>query len=178
MANLHILLKVLSQNHTSSPGVTLERLTSFVTLVSQLKNEILLAQPSTHPVLASPAFLPPSVVRFLSQACGIDEVAVAHSWDILRDLIWMDASPLHGSGGVEAIFQKHGHALGFRESPSFFSHLDRTSHISGASSRALFPPSHKCMNPLCNSVIRGLKLQKAEQRAAVLFTFDQGPLPV
>jgi hypothetical protein len=35
-----------------------------------------------------------------------------------------------------------------------------------------------CLNSDCDSVIKGHKLQRAEQRAAVLFTLDQGPLPI
>src|ERR1700722_2914027 len=47
-----------------------------------------------------------------------------------------------------------------------------------ASSQTLYPPSHQCQNADCNRNSRGLRLQKAEQHQGVLYTLNDGSLPV
>ena len=43
--------------------------------------------------------------------------------------------------------------------------------------RMIFPPSHLCMNKSCERFQR-LMLKKSEARRAVLFTINNGPIPV
>lgn len=43
--------------------------------------------------------------------------------------------------------------------------------------RSIHPPQHHCINPDCQRTQKGLALKKAEQRQAVLYTLDYGPIP-
>jgi len=155
------LFQLRSQHPTAFSQLSLENVFRFSLLASKLKNEILLAQPPSHPISESPAFLPPSVTRFLSRCCDTSEIAVNKCWEILGPTVWQSNWDLLGgcTEQLEETFWVHGRDLGF------------------SSARTIFPPSHLCSNSDCTSVIRGRKLQKAEQRAIVLFTLDHGPLP-
>jgi hypothetical protein len=42
--------------------------------------------------------------------------------------------------------------------------------------QALFPPRHTCKNDRCPRALKGQLLTKAEQRDAVLYTLDHGPV--
>lgn len=44
--------------------------------------------------------------------------------------------------------------------------------------RSIYPEQRYCLNPDCQRTQKGLSLKKAEQRQAVLYTLDNGPLPV
>jgi hypothetical protein len=42
----------------------------------------------------------------------------------------------------------------------------------------LYPPSHTCRKPHCSRTSKGLLLTKAEAQQCVLYTLDQGLIPV
>ncbi|KAF8879155.1 hypothetical protein BD779DRAFT_1447120 [Infundibulicybe gibba] len=142
---------------------TLAHVFCFIQLARILKTDILLAQPSTHNPTDAPIYLAPSISKFISSACNIDKESVDIAWTVLKDEVWNE-NPLVASVGdaksIEETFRKHGMNLGF--------------------SHTLFPPCTSCINPNCSysAPDKGLKLQAAQQRAAVLYTLHLGVLPV
>lgn len=44
--------------------------------------------------------------------------------------------------------------------------------------QTIYPPFHYCQNPDCERASKGLSLKKEETRRAVLFTLDNGAIPV
>jgi hypothetical protein len=88
----------------------------FLLIAIKLKNDILLAQPVDHHPDNAPEMLPQSVTTLLSQICNIPEDLVGEYWDELREAVWCtDDSGVVRDQDVEALFQKHGYDLGFRE---------------------------------------------------------------
>lgn len=86
--DLPALLQLHSQCPTAFSQLGLENTFRFISLASKLKNEILLAQPSTHPISKLPAFLPPSITTFLSRCCDISETMVDKCWEVLGPAVW------------------------------------------------------------------------------------------
>jgi hypothetical protein len=113
-------LSALLNAHPALLSQPLENVLCFVMVTSRLKNDILLAQPSRHPVLQPPEFLPPSVVAFLTHSCGLDEPTVGQAWQILRDIVWRESVSFSSQEALEDIFRAHGHQFGFR-APHFTS---------------------------------------------------------
>ena len=63
----------LSQRY---PELSLVKIQQFVLLAVKLKDDILLAQPTSLLVCDPPAILPPTVTTFLRNSCGISKACV------------------------------------------------------------------------------------------------------
>ncbi|KAF8807013.1 hypothetical protein BYT27DRAFT_7292820 [Phlegmacium glaucopus] len=130
------------------------KISSFLLYAPRFKNEILLCQSSSWPANVAPLFLPESVAILLSQLCSIDQKSAESLWLYLKDTVWNYAEK---EKVVEERFKLYGKDLGIT---------------------ALYPPMKYCTNNQCNRQAKGLKLQKADQTQAILYTLDKGALPV
>ncbi|KAF6742320.1 hypothetical protein DFP72DRAFT_994429 [Ephemerocybe angulata] len=134
----------------------------YITIASNLKNEILVVQDQSRiPVDEAPRNLPDSIVNFLKESCSINEEEVIGTWRVLRTVIW-DAEQYDDSW-VRETFALYGRS---------------TATVSTTSPRSLFPPGHLCTNPVCLRGSKGCKMQRVEVRGAVLHTLGNGPIPV
>ncbi|KAF8228357.1 hypothetical protein L208DRAFT_1291845 [Tricholoma matsutake] len=145
---------LLAEQH---PELSFGQVQQFISLASRLKDDILLAQPSSVLVFDPPDVLPPTVSTFLQNSCGISMACVEACWDTLKTMIWHDAQSLEDS--LIHDFSVHGHSLGL------FAHT-------------LYPLQHTCTNPILSAPPLGATHQKEEQWQAVLYTMDKGVLPV
>jgi hypothetical protein len=78
-------------------------------LASQLKDDILLAQPAKIRVDCPPKILPPSIVFFLASSCNIEDDCAQDCWDTLKQSIWHETTFTDDGGDS---FEKHGHGIG------------------------------------------------------------------
>ena len=161
----------LSQEY---PQLSLNQVQQFILLASKLKDDILLAQPSSILAFDPPDVIPPTIAIFLQHACKISGDCVDTCWNSLKFTIWDDANGLEDS--ILHDFAAHGHSLGlctlhfvFGVARELMGHVD---------SRTLYPPQHTCTNPSCERSQSGLLLKKEEQHQAVLYTLDKGAIPV
>jgi hypothetical protein len=93
----------LSQKY---PQLSFGQVQQFISLSSKLKDDILLAQPSSIPAFDPPEILPPTIVTFLQESCNISAACVDTCWNTLKSAIWNDANSLDD-------FAAHtGHSLG------------------------------------------------------------------
>jgi hypothetical protein len=101
----------LSQEH---PDLSLNTIQKFISLVSRLKNNILLAQPSSILNESDPAdVLPPTIVTFLQTSCSISEDCVTSCWQVLKSTIWLNMKTEEDSlSTIFDDFAKHGHSRG------------------------------------------------------------------
>jgi KDZ transposase family protein len=151
----------------------LKQLLSFIHYASRLKNEILLAQPSTQNTQIAPLDLPDAIEIFLAAVCDMLLEDVADCWSVVRDLIW-DMETLDDKA-VSRSFEEHSINTGLRE---FEINLDLGGlNINLASPRNLFPPSHMCKNSNCTRSNNKRKLQTVKQRQGVFYTL-KGPVPI
>jgi hypothetical protein len=148
----------------------------FFSTTVRLKDDILLAQPADHRPINPPDILPRAVVILLSRICDISESAVGDYWDRFKEDVWHSSDLQLWDSAVEALFSTYGQDLGFR---AYSTPTDKVVIMcKTASSRTLYPPQHICINEACSRSARGLRLQKAESRQAVLYTLSEGALPV
>jgi hypothetical protein len=92
------------------PELSFGQVQQFICLASRLKDDILLAQPSSVLALNPPDVLPPTISAFLKNSCHISAACVEASWDTLKTTIWNDAQSLEDS--LINDFAVHGHSLG------------------------------------------------------------------
>ncbi|KIJ90694.1 hypothetical protein K443DRAFT_62243, partial [Laccaria amethystina LaAM-08-1] len=126
------------------------KLSCLIQYASRLKNEILLAQPSSHLPNVVPQFLPVSIIKFLASSCILSEREVEECWKVVKELVWSAYIP--DDKAVSAAFK--------------------------VSARNLWPPSQLYTNPDCKRTDNGRKLQIATQREGILYTLDEGPIPI
>jgi hypothetical protein len=109
-------LTALSLNY---PDLSFGQVQQFISLASKLRDDILLAQPSSVPALNPPDILPPTITTFLQKSCGISVSCVDKCWEALKSTIWNDSDPNHLEDSISCItqdFATHGHPLGSRAS--------------------------------------------------------------
>lgn len=96
------------------PELSLGQVQQFISLAARLKDDILLAQPSSVLALGPPDIPPPTVLMFLQKSCGISLACVEACWDILKTTIWHDAHSLQVDDSPIIVhdFAAHGHSLG------------------------------------------------------------------
>ena len=82
------------------------KLSCFIQYASRLKNEILLAQTSSHPPNVVPRFLPISVVGFLASSCALSEEEVERCWTVVKELVW--SACILDDKAVSTAFKDHG----------------------------------------------------------------------
>ncbi|KAF8219141.1 hypothetical protein L208DRAFT_1342983 [Tricholoma matsutake] len=144
---------LLAEQH---PELSVSQVQQFISLASRLKDNILLAQPSSVLAFDPPDVLPPTVSTFLQNRCGISMACVEACWDTLKTTIWH-----HDAQSLEDIFR-------FYDSLCYYFPVACT----------LYPLQHTCTNPSCSCSRMGKLLKKEEQQQAVLYTMDKGALPV
>lgn len=174
---MQALLEVLSKKTGLK---AFERLSRLNTLVSYLKNDIILTYPSSHPVEEAPPALPPSVVSFLASSGQVSPEEIAHCWEVVRDHVWSPEYERMDDDFAYNAFAEHGAQHGFR-----MCFVNATRIVCSlvlyvpASPRTLWPPMSYCTANDCNRTESGhKKLQRTEQRMAVLYTLGRGPVPV
>lgn len=134
------------------------KLSCFIQYASRLRNEILLAQQSSHLPNIVPQFLPVSIIKFLASSCILSEQEVEECWKVVKEIVW--SACILDDKAVSAAFKNHGADKGF------------------ISARNLWPPSQLCTNPDCKRTDNGRKLQIATQREGILYTLNEGPIPI
>jgi hypothetical protein len=85
---------LLTEQH---PELSFSQVQQFISLASRLKDDILLAQPSSVLAFDPPDVLPPTVSTFLQNSCGISMACVEACWDTLKPTIWHDTQSLEDS---------------------------------------------------------------------------------
>jgi hypothetical protein len=105
------LAKILTCNAELLGDQCLSKVLRVTRFTICLKNDILLAQPATHPPETAPLILPPAVVSFLSRACALPPAFIIAFWDGMRHAIWREEGDSLYS--MEEQFFKHGHDIGF-----------------------------------------------------------------
>jgi hypothetical protein len=88
---------------------------TFTRLLSVLKADITLCQPVNVSTTEAPAFLPPTIATFVSNATGIEHDAILKCWVLLNDDVWALPRP-ELSADEEDLFRMHGWALGISKS--------------------------------------------------------------
>ena len=177
MVELTALLSLAKECPDALQGITLKGLMRFVVYTGKLKNDILLVQLADHPSLVPPPVLPKSITMFLAKACDMSNVDQVYTcWDLLKDMIWGEEPEADDTDN--AIFEQHGYSMGISTFPLITNVKSSLSLCAITAPQTLYPPQHTCQNTDCSCNKRNLTLKKAEQRQAVLFTSDQGVIPV
>ena len=103
------LAKILTCNAELLGDQCLSKVLRLTRFTAHLKNDILLAQPATHPPQTAPLILPPTIVSFLSRACAVPPAFVIAFWDAMKHEIWReDGDSMYST---EEEFFKHGHDI-------------------------------------------------------------------
>lgn len=87
------------------------KLSCFIQYASRLKNEILLAQKSSHLPNVVPRFLPASIIAFLASSCALSEKEVEDCWTVVKEIVW--SAYILDDKAVSAAFKDHGTDKGF-----------------------------------------------------------------
>jgi len=155
----------------------LKQFLSFIHYASRLKNEILLAQPSTQDTQTAPLDLPDGIEIFLAAVCDMLLQDVIDLWGVVRNLIW--EMEVLDDKAVSRSFWQHGIDMGLREFVQLLVVISGRFQCNAnlASPRNIYPPSHMCKNPNCTRSVKGQKLQAVKQCMGVLYTLD-GPVPI
>lgn len=106
MVELACVGQALSNIH----GLSLETILTFVTLVSAVKEDIILAQPATYDVSTPPDFMPPSVSLFLGSTCSLTQNLVRICWSALKHDIWQGRFTLQHN--THSLFEQFGYPHG------------------------------------------------------------------
>ena len=99
----------LSQEY---PQLSFNQVHQFISLASKLKDDILLAQPSSILAFDPPEIIPPTITTFLQHACKLSSDCVEACWKTLKYTIWDDANGLQVEDSTVHDFAAHGHSLG------------------------------------------------------------------
>ena len=105
---------------TSLHDLTVAQLSTFMRVLSLLKNDILLCQPQNVSTDAPPSFLPPTIHLFALEALSIPADAIPKLWDVLKDDVWT-LCDTKLSTTEENLFREHGWKLGLSE--CIYTHL-------------------------------------------------------
>ena len=103
-----VLLDSLQDIH----HLSLDQSITFIALASRLKNDIVLAQPSSHSPTNAPPLLLLSVTEFLASACQLGLDDVGRLWERLRDMIWSTDPAMYSLDVSLRLFHQHGHLHG------------------------------------------------------------------
>ncbi|KAL0066767.1 hypothetical protein AAF712_006158 [Marasmius tenuissimus] len=137
---------------------------SFIVICKKIKLNILAIYPSSHKPDDPPSRLPFDAVLLLADCCEMSNEAVNACWTNLKETIW------HGDKILDKVDNDEC--------------VNRTFWEKGGklfpSAISLWPPILNCINPDCSYVAdaKSLKLQGVEERYAILYTQDKGPVGV
>ena len=170
---LHSLLETLVHNTELARALTIRNVTQFILHSACLKDQIYLAQPSCVPFDNPPEFLPEKLQAFLSDLTGIPLQFIPECWQLLGGLVWNSAYVKALQRPLDDGFMLHGIEKGYGACLSMFTNTGGKI-LCALARHGLHPPSPFCTSPLCKAT---KPLKKLERRAAILYTFAQGPVP-
>ncbi|KAJ7328303.1 hypothetical protein DFH08DRAFT_709808 [Mycena albidolilacea] len=142
-------------------GISFLQLMTFTRLLSPLKNDIILCQPITVSTTDPPAFLPPSIISFVSEATGVPSSAIPKCWALLKEEVW--ALPKPELSNDEELFRTYGWKVGISNC-----------FLLAKASISLFPPMQECRNAYCARINA---IKKSDCRQVVIYTLGSGVLP-
>ncbi|THU81897.1 hypothetical protein K435DRAFT_692663 [Dendrothele bispora CBS 962.96] len=135
-------------------SVTYEQLERFIQLTTNLRNDILSAQPCDHDPTIPPVQLSDHQRFFLAHVCDIDLTYIDQCWTAVKDIVW---------------FQKYDQTCRFNDQ-DFLAWND--GHDFELSGQTLWPPVRHCSNPPCNNT--KLLRERHGLRKVILFTLSNG----
>ncbi|KAJ8092211.1 hypothetical protein PM082_024038 [Marasmius tenuissimus] len=158
------LLTLTESLGSLSSTLHITQILSYIVVCKKIKHNILAIYPSTHEPAVPPPRLPHDSALLLASCCTMSEEEVHASWSSLKDIIWHE-DEVFGRVADDGLLNKTFRENGGKLFPSTVS---------------LWPPTLKCFNPECPYVKdnKPLKLQGVEERCAVLYTQDKGPVGV
>ncbi|KAG2095660.1 uncharacterized protein F5147DRAFT_584431 [Suillus discolor] len=151
MSSFQLLIQQLEYSPDAITSNSLSSLFRFITIGTTLKNDIILAEPSSAPINDPPSVLPPAIARFLGAGCAISPAQVSDAWTLLKDIIW---TVLHRYLPLLLLIPNEP--------------VPEAEHL-------LYPPSSYCLQPNCSCRAKGMMLNKAKQHYVILFTLASGP---
>jgi hypothetical protein len=115
-------LAVLTQlsTHSTLQNLTLSQILDFLSRVSLLKRDIMLAQPATQSTDVAPEVLPPLVQAFLAESVGIDLESLPDAWDILKNYAWTTTPLAERVEKEKEAFREFGWNRGLSKSCMYF----------------------------------------------------------
>ncbi|KAJ7602958.1 hypothetical protein DFH06DRAFT_1257773 [Mycena polygramma] len=163
MSTMDEVLAFLSQVPGLKESIGMDKATAFVRLASRLKDEIVLAQPSTYDPSTAPSELPEHVRSFLGEATDMPDEFVSGCWSAFSQTIWTHEEDGSSSGKDAKMFREFG-----------LDHLLSLCEDSYLSQRRVcfFPPSKCCTTPGCMNT--NLLRDKDGLKKVVLFTLSDG----
>jgi len=102
----------IAANH-SLQLIPFDCLLLFLALITAIKSDIALIQPSDHPVAATAKILPHSAQVFLSDACGLSINTIVQCWSAFKDLAWCRDETRALLQASPSTFHVHGIPHGF-----------------------------------------------------------------
>ena len=112
-------LASLVVNNPSLQAIHLNQLLLFFAVISSLRDDLLLIQPSEHAPTVLPAVLPSSAEVFIASACKIPRNMIQDCWDLFKDVLWHANSPNDIGDILQAphrVFEDCGLSSGFSTS--------------------------------------------------------------
>ena len=111
MADVHHLSRLLAPGQ---PPILLVQILKFIGYITQLKDNILLAQPANFSPIQSRPVLPPTIQSFIANACSLPIVLVNQLWVAIAPTAWntdIRFSPTQSPGFMSA-YITYGHQAG------------------------------------------------------------------
>lgn len=111
MADIHRLSQLLAPGQ---PAVSLIQLLKFIGYITQLKDDILLAQPANFSPITTRPVLPPTIQAFIANACRLPLELVNQYWVALAPTAWntdIRFSPTQSLSFMSA-YSTFGHQVG------------------------------------------------------------------
>lgn len=97
----------------SIQSIPFDRFLLFLAIVTAIKNDILLMQPSDLSLSTVPDVLPGSVQSLLSYACGVPINTIVDCWSIFKHLAWHSEWTTSLLNVPLSVFREHGVSRGF-----------------------------------------------------------------
>ncbi|KAJ3871030.1 hypothetical protein F5051DRAFT_341442 [Lentinula edodes] len=150
--SIHAVFTTLDRIPALTREVSLPQLNRFISLLSQLKTDIIVSQPPSHDPLQPPTIMAPHHRLFLSKVCGIELRFIDTCWTAVKDIIWQTE------------------ATSTRLNDTDFEACMLTIFTAGQS---LWPPVYKCTQCPNPKTLR----QHSSLCEVTLFTLRNGPRP-
>jgi hypothetical protein len=109
---LEQLLQQFKDSSLPLDGLTWEQVVRFVTLASNVKNDIILTQPTFVSDSEPPDVLPPSIVAFLGDGCELTPTYVENCWKVMKGVVWSAPPRDLIESTFQATFTQYGHQYG------------------------------------------------------------------
>lgn len=158
--------------------VSLNQVLKFIGYITQLKDNILLAQPANFSPIKNRPVLPPTIQTFIANACYLPVELVNQLWVVVASTAWhtdIRFSPTQSPSFMSA-YATFGHQVGLS---MFCLHIKICAFKTARTIPAfqtIYPMTHHCINSGCARSQR-LMLKKSQSRQVVLFTLSRGAVP-